>query len=60
LIADLFPDHVQRIASTFDALDAAQAEMAALPRVEHDDLRRADGIVWGTPTRFGCAGHAAH
>jgi len=36
-----------------DAYDAAQAEMADVPRVDHDDLRWADGIVWGTPTRFG-------
>jgi len=36
-----------------DAYDEAQAEMADIPRVEHDDLRWADGIIWGTPTRFG-------
>ena len=36
-----------------DAYEAAQADMADLPRVEHDDLRWADGIIWGTPTRFG-------
>jgi NAD(P)H dehydrogenase (quinone) len=36
-----------------DAYDAAQAEMEDLPRVDHDDLRWADGIIWGTPTRFG-------
>jgi len=36
-----------------DAYDAAQADMADVPRVEHDDLRWADGIIWGTPTRFG-------
>jgi NAD(P)H dehydrogenase (quinone) len=36
-----------------DAYDAAQAEMADVPRVDHDDLRWADGIAWGTPTRFG-------
>jgi hypothetical protein len=38
-----------------DAYDAAQAEMADVPRVDHDDLRWADGIIWGTPTRFGRA-----
>jgi NAD(P)H dehydrogenase (quinone) len=27
--------------------------MADVPRVAHDDLRWADGIIWGTPTRFG-------
>ena len=36
-----------------DAYDNAQAAMEALPRVTHDDLRWADGIIWGTPTRFG-------
>ncbi|MEF8817288.1 MAG: NAD(P)H:quinone oxidoreductase [Salinibacter sp.] len=36
-----------------DAYDAAQAEMEDIPRVQHDDLRWADGIIWGTPTRFG-------
>lgn len=36
-----------------DAYDEAQAEMADIPRVDHDDLRWADGIIWGTPTRFG-------
>jgi NAD(P)H dehydrogenase (quinone) len=36
-----------------DAYDAAQAAMEDVPRVEHDDLRWADGIIWGTPTRFG-------
>ncbi len=36
-----------------DAYDAAQAEMEDIPRVAHDDLRWADGIIWGTPTRFG-------
>lgn len=36
-----------------DAYDAAQDEMADVPRIEHDDLRWADGIIWGTPTRFG-------
>lgn len=36
-----------------DAYDAAQADMEDIPRVDHDDLRWADGIIWGTPTRFG-------
>jgi len=38
-----------------DAYEAAQADMADVPRIEHDDLRWADGIIWGTPTRFGRA-----
>jgi len=36
-----------------DAYDTAQADMEDIPRVGHDDLRWADGIIWGTPTRFG-------
>jgi NAD(P)H dehydrogenase (quinone) len=36
-----------------DAYEAAQADMADIPRIEQDDLRWADGIIWGTPTRFG-------
>ena len=30
-----------------------QSQMAGVPEVAHDDLRRADGIAWGTPTRYG-------
>ncbi len=32
---------------------AAQERQAAVPIVTHDDLRWADAIAWGTPTRFG-------
>ncbi|MFB6350232.1 MAG: NAD(P)H-dependent oxidoreductase, partial [Bradymonadaceae bacterium] len=39
--------------SGMDAYDAAQQQMDELPDVTIDDLRWADGIVWGTPTRFG-------
>ncbi|MCW3100767.1 MAG: wrbA [Chthonomonadaceae bacterium] len=31
----------------------AQEAQASIPEVTQDDLRWADGIVWGTPTRFG-------
>ena len=31
----------------------AQAQQASVPEVTQDDLRWADGIAWGTPTRFG-------
>lgn len=31
----------------------AQEQQAHLPEVTHDDLRWADGICWGTPTRYG-------
>lgn len=33
--------------------DRAQQAMAHLPPVTHDDLRWADGVLWGTPTRYG-------
>jgi NAD(P)H dehydrogenase (quinone) len=36
-----------------EAYEVAQKDMADVPRVAHDDLRWADGIIWGTPTRFG-------
>lgn len=36
-----------------DAYRQAQEAMADLPEVTHDDLRWADGIIWGTPTRYG-------
>lgn len=36
-----------------DAYVQAQQAMAEHPEVTHDDLRWADGIIWGTPTRFG-------
>lgn len=32
---------------------AAQQAQEVHPEVTHDDLRWADGIVWGTPTRYG-------
>jgi NAD(P)H dehydrogenase (quinone) len=31
----------------------AQQAQADIPAVTHDDLRWADGIAWGTPTRYG-------
>lgn len=36
-----------------DPYDEAQDEMADIPRIEHDDLRWADSIIWSTPTPFG-------
>ena len=30
-----------------------QRQMEHVPEVTHDDLRWADGIAWGIPTRFG-------
>ena len=32
---------------------AAQRAQEEHPEVTHDDLRWADGIIWGTPTRYG-------
>jgi NAD(P)H dehydrogenase (quinone) len=31
----------------------AQQAQSDIPVVTHDDLRWADGIAWGTPTRYG-------
>ena len=36
-----------------DAYAAAQRRMADVAEVSHDDLRWADAIAWGTPTRYG-------
>ena len=36
-----------------DAYQQAQEAMSNLSEVTHDDLRWADGIIWGTPTRYG-------
>jgi len=36
-----------------DAYLRAQQAQADIPVVTHDDLRWADGIAWGTPTRYG-------
>ena len=39
--------------STQDAYVQAQEAMADLPETTLDDLRWADGVLWGTPTRYG-------
>lgn len=36
-----------------DAYEQAQESMSHIDEVTHDDLRWADGIIWGTPTRYG-------
>ena len=36
-----------------DAYQQAQEAMSDIPDVTLDDLRWADGIIWGTPTRYG-------
>lgn len=39
--------------STQDAYRRAQEQQKDVPEVTLDDLRWADGIAWGTPTRYG-------
>ena len=39
--------------SAQDAYVQAQEAMSEHPEVTHDDLRWADGIIWGSPTRYG-------
>jgi len=46
-------DSAEEAMSEQDAYVEAQEEMGSVPRISHDDLRWADGIIWGTPTRFG-------
>lgn len=38
-----------------EGYQAARKKMAGIEEVTHDDLRWADGIAWGTPTRYGVA-----
>lgn len=46
-------DAARQAMSTQDAYVKAQAAQQHLPEATLDDLRWADGIVWGTPTRYG-------
>lgn len=46
-------DVVKEAMSGQDAYRKAQEEMSEFAEVTHDDLRWADGIIWGTPTRYG-------
>jgi NAD(P)H dehydrogenase (quinone) len=39
--------------SSDENYQSAQQAQEAHPEVTHDDLRWADGIIWGTPTRYG-------
>lgn len=43
----------RRALSAISAYQEAQAAQASIPEATHDDLRWADGVAWGTPTRFG-------
>jgi NAD(P)H dehydrogenase (quinone) len=50
-IAEL--EEARKAFSAQDAYVQAQQAQADLAIVTHDDLRWADGIAWGTPTRYG-------
>src|SRR5258705_2660597 len=50
-IAEL--EEARKELSVQDAYVRAQEEQADITVVTQDDLRWADGIAWGTPTRFG-------
>ena len=50
-IAEL--EEARKALSAQDAYVRAQQAQADIPEVTHDDLRWADGIAWGTPTRYG-------
>src|ERR1700740_2571635 len=50
-IAEL--EEARKALSAQDAYVRAPEAQAAIPMVTHDDLRWADGIAWGTPTRYG-------
>ena len=46
-------DEAKKALEGQEAYQQAQETMADVERVTHDDLRWADGIAWGTPTRYG-------
>ena len=46
-------EEARKALSGQDAYVRAQQAQADIPAVTHDDLRWADGIAWGTPTRYG-------
>ncbi len=46
-------EEARKVLSGQDAYVQAQKGQAEIPEVTHDDLRWADGILWGTPTRYG-------
>jgi NAD(P)H dehydrogenase (quinone) len=50
-IAEL--EEARKALSAQDAYVRAQQAQADIPVVTHDDLRWANGIAWGTPTRYG-------
>ncbi len=46
-------DSVRRQLESSDQYRAAQDKQKDIPEVTHDDLRWADGMAFGTPTRYG-------
>lgn len=46
-------DHVRQKLEDDEACRRHQEALDELGEVTHDDLRWADGIIWGTPTRYG-------
>jgi NAD(P)H dehydrogenase (quinone) len=46
-------EEARRGLSSEDAYVQSQKQQAEIPEATHDDLRWADGIAWGTPTRYG-------
>src|SRR5437660_11073045 len=46
-------EEARKALSAQDAYVRAQQAQADIPAVTHDDLRWADGIAWGPPTRYG-------
>ncbi len=46
-------DDAEEAMSSQDPYREAQEQMEDIDRVTVDDMRWADGVVWGTPTRFG-------
>lgn len=42
-----------RVGARWEKYETSQEEQKDVPEVSHDDLRWADGIVWGFPTYYG-------
>ncbi len=46
-------EEARKALSEQDFYVQSQEQQSEIPEVTHDDLRWADGIIWGTPTRYG-------
>src|SRR5918996_3539841 len=46
-------EEARRALSSEEAYVRSQQQQAEIAEATHDDLRWADGIAWGTPTRYG-------